>query len=44
MREAARAVAETAPQGTYRILEGQTHMVDPNVLAPVLAEFFQTGA
>jgi pimeloyl-ACP methyl ester carboxylesterase len=40
MREAARAVAETAPQGTYRILEGQTHMVDPNVLAPVLADFF----
>ncbi|MGW1751903.1 alpha/beta fold hydrolase [Streptomyces sp. NPDC002092] len=40
MREAARAVAETAPQGTYQILEGQTHMVDPNVLAPVLAEFF----
>ena len=40
MREAARAVAETAPQGTYRILEGQTHMVDPNVLAPALAEFF----
>ncbi|MFF4255977.1 alpha/beta fold hydrolase [Streptomyces sp. NPDC001663] len=40
LREAARAVAETAPQGTYRSLEGQTHMVDPNVLAPVLAEFF----
>ncbi|MGW2522812.1 alpha/beta fold hydrolase [Streptomyces sp. NPDC001617] len=40
MREAARAVAETAPRGTYRVLEGQTHMVDPNVLAPALAEFF----
>jgi pimeloyl-ACP methyl ester carboxylesterase len=40
MREAARAVAEAAPEGTYRALEGQTHMVDPNVLAPVLAEFF----
>ncbi|MEU1514293.1 alpha/beta hydrolase [Streptomyces sp. NPDC005811] len=40
MREATRAVAEAAPQGTYRLLEGQTHMVDPNVLAPVLAEFF----
>jgi pimeloyl-ACP methyl ester carboxylesterase len=40
LREAAREVAETAPQGTYRSLEGQTHMVDPNVLAPVLAEFF----
>jgi len=40
LREAAREVAETAPQGSYRSLEGQTHMVDPNVLAPVLAEFF----
>lgn len=38
--EATRAVAEAAPQGTYRLLEGQTHMVDPNVLAPVLEEFF----
>ncbi|MEU6145775.1 alpha/beta hydrolase [Streptomyces sp. NPDC047081] len=40
LREAARAVAETAPRGTYEVLEGQTHMVDPNALAPVLAEFF----
>ncbi|MFI8190526.1 alpha/beta fold hydrolase [Streptomyces sp. NPDC085946] len=40
MREAARAVAQAAPEGTYRVLEGQTHVVDPNVLAPVLAEFF----
>ncbi|SMF80298.1 alpha/beta fold hydrolase [Streptomyces sp. Amel2xC10] len=40
LREAARAVAEGVPQGTYRALEGETHMVDPNVLAPVLAEFF----
>ncbi len=37
--EAARAVAAAAPEGTYRTLEGQTHMVDPQVLAPVLAEF-----
>ncbi|MEU5752860.1 alpha/beta hydrolase [Streptomyces sp. NPDC047829] len=40
MREAARTVAEAAPQGTYRALEGQSHMVEPGVLAPVLAEFF----
>ncbi|MFI5685019.1 alpha/beta fold hydrolase [Streptomyces sp. NPDC051636] len=40
LREATRAVAETVPQGTYRVLEGQTHMVDPNVLASALAEFF----
>ena len=40
MREAARTVAETVPRGTYRVLEGQAHTVDPNVLAPTLTEFF----
>ena len=40
MREAAWAVAEAVPEGTYRSLEGQTHMVEPGVLGPVLAEFF----
>ncbi|MGI3225434.1 alpha/beta fold hydrolase [Streptomyces sp. GTA36] len=40
MRESARATAEAAPDGTYRVLEGQTHVVDPGVLAPALAEFF----
>ncbi|MCT9084043.1 alpha/beta fold hydrolase [Streptomyces fulvoviolaceus] len=40
LREATRAVAEAAPKGSYRSLEGQTHMVDPNALAPVLADFF----
>lgn len=40
LREAARAVAKAVPQGTYRVLEGQTHAVEPEVLAPVLAEFF----
>jgi len=41
MREAAQAVAQAAPQGTYRSLEGQTHMVEPQVLGPALAEFFR---
>ncbi|MGI5378378.1 alpha/beta fold hydrolase [Streptomyces sp. CA-251387] len=40
MREAARAIAEAVPEGTYRSLEGQTHMVEPGVLGPVLVEFF----
>ncbi|MDQ0686423.1 pimeloyl-ACP methyl ester carboxylesterase [Streptomyces achromogenes] len=40
MREAVRTVADAVPRGTYRTLEGQSHMVDPHVLAPVLAEFF----
>ncbi|MER6348587.1 alpha/beta fold hydrolase [Streptomyces sp. NPDC001595] len=43
LREAVRAVAEAVPDGTYRTLEGQTHMVDPAVLAPVLADFFTGG-
>lgn len=40
MRTASRDIAQTVPQGTYRVLEGQTHMVEPEVLAPVLAGFF----
>ncbi len=40
LREAARAIADAAPRGTYRTLEGQTHAVEPEVLAPVLADFF----
>ncbi|MDT0395839.1 MULTISPECIES: alpha/beta hydrolase [Streptomyces] len=40
MRAAARAIAESVPRGTYRTLGGQTHMVEPDVLAPVLAEHF----
>ncbi|MGW1007081.1 alpha/beta fold hydrolase [Streptomyces sp. NPDC002520] len=39
MREAALAVAEAVPRGTYLKLEGQTHMVEPGVLGPVLADF-----
>ncbi|MEV7793610.1 alpha/beta hydrolase [Streptomyces sp. NPDC087512] len=40
MREAARAVADAVPEGAYRTLTGQSHMVEPGVLAPVLTEFF----
>ncbi|MDX3800132.1 alpha/beta hydrolase [Streptomyces sp. AK04-3B] len=40
LREAVRTVADAVPRGTFRTLEGQSHMVDPNVLAPVLADFF----
>ncbi|MGW1160639.1 alpha/beta fold hydrolase [Streptomyces sp. NPDC002519] len=40
LRRAAEAVAQAAPRGTYRTLEDQDHMVEPRVLAPVLAEFF----
>jgi pimeloyl-ACP methyl ester carboxylesterase len=40
MRTAAANVADAAPKGTCLTLQDQTHMVDPDVLAPVLAEFF----
>src|SRR5262245_55506532 len=40
LRLAARAAAEAIPGAQYRTLEGQTHDVDPQTLAPVLNEFF----
>ena len=40
MAGTALALSQAMPQGRLRILEGQTHAVDPAVLAPVLAEFF----
>ena len=41
MRHSAQALAETLPHARQRTLAGQTHAVDPNLLAPVLIEFFQ---
>jgi pimeloyl-ACP methyl ester carboxylesterase len=40
MRETARALAEAIPDARSRVLEGQTHAVAPEVLSPVLGEFF----
>lgn len=40
MSETAQAIADTIPDGQHRTLEGQTHDVAPDVLAPVLKEFF----
>ncbi len=40
MPDAARVLSQAIPQGQLRTLEGQTHVVDPAVLAPVLVEFF----
>jgi pimeloyl-ACP methyl ester carboxylesterase len=33
-------VADALPNGRYRVLEGQEHVVPPEVLVPVLEEFF----
>ena len=37
---AARALSEKLPKGTYRVLEGQSHRVDSGLLADNLHEFF----
>jgi pimeloyl-ACP methyl ester carboxylesterase len=40
MRETAQTLSGVMPQARLRVVEGQTHDVDPAVLAPVLGEFF----
>jgi alpha/beta hydrolase family protein len=40
MIDVGRQVANALPNGQLRILEGQQHVVAPEVLVPVLAEFF----
>lgn len=40
MIEVGRAVADALPHGHHRILEGHGHDLPPEVLAPVLEEFF----
>lgn len=40
INQSAKALAGMLPRGEHRVLEGQTHDVGPEVLAPVLLEFF----
>lgn len=40
MRATAQALAKAIPNARHQELQGQGHDVDPNVLAPVLTEFF----
>jgi hypothetical protein len=40
MRDAASAVAEGLPNAKRLTLQGQTHDINPPVLAPVLMDFF----
>lgn len=40
MRNAMQAVADVLPNARHRTLPGQTHMVSPKALAPLLGEFF----
>jgi pimeloyl-ACP methyl ester carboxylesterase len=39
LQQAAKATAQTLPTAEFRLLDGQTHNPDTDVLAPVLAEF-----
>lgn len=41
MHHGADALAQALPHASRHTLAGQTHMVDPNVLAPILIEFLQ---
>lgn len=43
LRNAVQSVADTLPNGTLKWLEGQTHNVKAEILAPVLIEFFMKG-
>ena len=40
MTEVGRRLANAMPDGWHRVLEGQEHTVPPEVLVPVLTEFF----
>jgi pimeloyl-ACP methyl ester carboxylesterase len=40
MPQTARALSNAMPHGHVRVLEHQTHNVDPGVLAPILEDFF----
>jgi len=42
LRNAARAVADLLPNATHRTLEGQTHEVAAEAIAPALVEFFES--
>jgi pimeloyl-ACP methyl ester carboxylesterase len=39
-RDGMQQVAERLPNATYRTIDGQTHMLKPDAIAPVLTEFF----
>ena len=41
MRNGMKAVTAALPNATYRTLDGQTHMLNPKAIAPVLVQFFQ---
>ena len=43
MQSTARTLADAIPGARLRVLDGQTHQVEPEALAPALVEFFESG-
>ncbi len=43
MTDVGRRLADAMPNGRHRVLGGQEHVVPPEALVPVLAEFFADG-
>jgi pimeloyl-ACP methyl ester carboxylesterase len=43
MRNGVKQLADLLPNARYTTLEGQTHIVKPGVLAPVLTDFFEAS-
>ena len=41
MRNGMRALSSVLPNAHYRTLDGQTHMLKPQAIAPVLIDFFR---
>jgi pimeloyl-ACP methyl ester carboxylesterase len=44
MRTGVKSLADLLPGSVYRTLPGQTHMVEPEAVAPALADFFAASA
>jgi hypothetical protein len=42
MRDAMKELADVLPNAKHRTLEGQTHIVKAEALAPVLVDFFES--
>jgi hypothetical protein len=40
LQRPAEIVAEALPNAEHRVLDGQTHMVAPEVIGPALRQFF----